>query len=60
VAPRSLEGRGQAVEQSASLATDEQRGSGGVGLFVVEQLASRWGADRSERYRVWAELPLTI
>ena len=44
--------------QSARVAIDEQRASGGMGLFVVDQLASRWGADRSERYRVWAELPL--
>jgi anti-sigma regulatory factor (Ser/Thr protein kinase) len=44
--------------QSARVAVDEQRASGGLGLFVVEQLASRWGADRSERYRVWAEVPL--
>lgn len=45
--------------QSARVAIDEQRASGGMGLFVVEQLASRWGADRSERYRVWAEVPVT-
>jgi len=43
---------------SARVAVDEQRASGGMGLFVVEQLASRWGADRSDRYRVWAEVPL--
>jgi anti-sigma regulatory factor (Ser/Thr protein kinase) len=45
--------------QSARIAVDEERASGGLGLFVVEQLASRWGADRSERYRVWAEVPAT-
>jgi anti-sigma regulatory factor (Ser/Thr protein kinase) len=45
--------------QSARVAVDEQRASGGVGLFIVEQLASRWGADRSDRYRVWAEVALT-
>jgi len=44
--------------KSAKLAMDEQRASGGVGLFLVEQLASQWGAERSERYRVWAEVPL--
>ncbi len=44
--------------QSARVAIDEQRASGGLGLFVVEQLASRWGADRSDRYRVWAEVAL--
>jgi anti-sigma regulatory factor (Ser/Thr protein kinase) len=41
---------------SAVLAVSEQRDSGGLGLFVVEQLASRWGAERSDRYRVWAEV----
>jgi anti-sigma regulatory factor (Ser/Thr protein kinase) len=44
--------------QSARVAIDEQRASGGMGLFVVEQLASRWEADRSECYRVWAEVAL--
>lgn len=43
--------------QSARVAIEEQRASGGLGLFVVEQLASRWGAERSERYCVWAEMP---
>jgi anti-sigma regulatory factor (Ser/Thr protein kinase) len=45
--------------QSARVAINEQRASGGMGLFVVEQLASHWGADRSDRYRVWAEVPVT-
>jgi anti-sigma regulatory factor (Ser/Thr protein kinase) len=44
--------------QSARVAINEERSAGGIGLFVVEQLASRWGAERSERYRVWAEVPL--
>jgi anti-sigma regulatory factor (Ser/Thr protein kinase) len=44
--------------QSAKVAIDEQRASGGMGLFVVEHLAARWGADRSDRYRVRAEVPL--
>lgn len=33
-------------------------GPGGIGLRVVEALARRWGAERSEGLRVWAELPL--
>jgi anti-sigma regulatory factor (Ser/Thr protein kinase) len=44
---------------SAVLAVGEQRASGGMGLLVVEQLASRWGAERSDGYRVWAEVPLS-
>jgi anti-sigma regulatory factor (Ser/Thr protein kinase) len=43
--------------KSAEVAINEQRASGGVGLFLVEQLASQWGAERSEHYRVWAEVP---
>jgi serine/threonine-protein kinase RsbW len=33
-------------------------GQGGVGLWVVEQLSRRWGAERHDGYRVWAELAL--
>lgn len=29
---------------------------GGLGLMIVDALARRWGADRDEGYRVWAEL----
>lgn len=29
----------------------------GRGLKIVEQLALRWGAERPDGYRVWAELP---
>ncbi len=31
---------------------------GGWGLRIIEQLATRWGADRPDGYRVWAELPV--
>ena len=34
------------------------RAHGGWGLRVVEQLARRWGRERGEGYRVWAELAL--
>ncbi len=44
---------------SAALAATEQRDFGGMGLFVVDQLATRWGAERSDRYCVWAEVSLT-
>jgi anti-sigma regulatory factor (Ser/Thr protein kinase) len=35
---------------------------GGFGLRVVEQLASRWGRERERggRYRVWAELSISV
>lgn len=31
---------------------------GGWGLAVVAQLSARWGSQRNDGYRVWAELPL--
>lgn len=31
---------------------------GGIGLRLVEQLAIRWGSERRDGYRVWAELAL--
>jgi anti-sigma regulatory factor (Ser/Thr protein kinase) len=31
---------------------------GGWGLRIVEQIARRWGAERPDGYRVWAELAL--
>lgn len=31
-------------------------GSGGYGLFIVEQLADRWGVEHDERGFVWLEL----
>jgi anti-sigma regulatory factor (Ser/Thr protein kinase) len=45
------------TRQVAEPAPDD-RLNGGFGLRVVEQLASRWGAEqeRDGRYRVWAEV----
>jgi hypothetical protein len=34
----------------------ERLARGGRGLRIVEQLALRWGAERPDGYRVWAEL----
>lgn len=31
---------------------------GGFGLMVIQQLASQWGEERGDGYRVWARLPL--
>ena len=36
----------------------EQSKVGGLGLRIVEQLARRWGTERPDGYRVWAELEL--
>jgi anti-sigma regulatory factor (Ser/Thr protein kinase) len=43
---------------SGHLAQPRQAGSGlgGWGLRIVEQLAERWGSERPDGYRVWAEL----
>jgi anti-sigma regulatory factor (Ser/Thr protein kinase) len=38
----------------------ELRGSpGGWGLRLVDQLASQWGSERGDGYRVWAEMSLS-
>ncbi len=38
--------------------TSEATEPGGWGLRIVEQLATRWGAERPDGYRVWAEIPV--
>jgi anti-sigma regulatory factor (Ser/Thr protein kinase) len=30
---------------------------GGWGLRIIERLSARWGSERPDGYRVWAELP---
>lgn len=49
----SDEGRPQRI----GIVTGERRGAGGRGLFIVDQLASRW-SNTAGTARVWAELPL--
>jgi anti-sigma regulatory factor (Ser/Thr protein kinase) len=44
-------------DKTAEVGTVE-RGVGGWGLQIVEQLAAAWGSERGDGYRVWAELPL--
>lgn len=34
-------------------------GTGGLGLRLVDMTSVRWGAERGEKYCVWAELPLS-
>lgn len=34
----------------------EHSALGGWGLQIAEQLAERWGSERPDGYRVWAEL----
>jgi anti-sigma regulatory factor (Ser/Thr protein kinase) len=41
---------------SARLAAAEGA-AGGWGLRIVGELAERWGAERLDGYRVWAEIP---
>jgi hypothetical protein len=33
---------------------------GGYGLYLVEQLAKRWGVERNEGTVVWFELPAGV
>jgi anti-sigma regulatory factor (Ser/Thr protein kinase) len=42
----------------AEMVEGDRGGYGGFGLRVVDAVAQRWGAERSEGYRVWAELAL--
>jgi anti-sigma regulatory factor (Ser/Thr protein kinase) len=43
----------------AARVADRRDPWGGLGLMVVDQLASSWGSQRhSNAYEVWAELPL--
>ena len=41
-----------------SPATDRQ--VGGWGLQIVEALSERWGEEREDGYRVWAEISLAV
>jgi anti-sigma regulatory factor (Ser/Thr protein kinase) len=36
--------------------TKEREVPGGWGLRIVDQLSERWGSERPDGYRVWAEL----
>jgi anti-sigma regulatory factor (Ser/Thr protein kinase) len=40
----------------AELCDPDARAYGGMGLRLVDALSERWGADREDRLRVWAEL----
>jgi anti-sigma regulatory factor (Ser/Thr protein kinase) len=42
--------------KSAQPNRSKQSKLGGWGLRIVEQLAQRWGTERPDGYRVWAEL----
>ncbi len=42
---------------SARPALREDSEPGGWGLRIIEQLSERWGSERPDGYRVWAELP---
>ena len=41
--------------QPAQVRRGEQFRLGGWGLQIVEELAHRWGSERPDGYRVWAE-----
>lgn len=45
-------------KRSAQPRCSEEIEPGGWGLRIVDQLAIRWGAERPDGYRVWAELPV--
>ncbi|HZE07065.1 MAG TPA: ATP-binding protein [Solirubrobacteraceae bacterium] len=45
---------GLSATEAAPRVTDSD--AGGWGLMIVDQLAARWGAERSEGYEVWADV----
>jgi anti-sigma regulatory factor (Ser/Thr protein kinase) len=45
--------------QSADRRAPDDRRVGGWGLTIVEALSERWGEDRGDGYRVWAEMSLS-
>jgi anti-sigma regulatory factor (Ser/Thr protein kinase) len=47
------------ARQSARPASTPPSEPGGWGLRIIERLARRWGAERPDGYRVWAELPVS-
>ena len=44
--------------KAAEVRAPADLGEGGVGLWLVEQLSRRWGTERLDGYRVWAEVAL--
>jgi anti-sigma regulatory factor (Ser/Thr protein kinase) len=44
--------------ESARLRFEKDPARGGFGLRLVQQLARRWGSERPNGHRVWAELAL--
>ncbi|MGA9857027.1 MAG: ATP-binding protein [Solirubrobacteraceae bacterium] len=44
---------GEAAEPASTPVSDP----GGWGLRIIERLSLRWGTERPDGYRVWAELP---
>jgi anti-sigma regulatory factor (Ser/Thr protein kinase) len=44
--------------RDAAPETGESARPGGWGLRIVDRLAERWGSERPDGHRVWAELPI--
>jgi serine/threonine-protein kinase RsbW len=42
--------------QAAATVNDDPSEAGGWGIRIVDALAEAWGTERSDGYRVWAEL----
>jgi anti-sigma regulatory factor (Ser/Thr protein kinase) len=43
--------------EAAESVRSERPESGGWGLALIDRLSLRWGSERPDGYRVWAELP---
>jgi anti-sigma regulatory factor (Ser/Thr protein kinase) len=46
-------------DQDAEARADGDGDTGGWGLRLVDQLAARWGSQRHDGHRVWAEMAVT-
>jgi anti-sigma regulatory factor (Ser/Thr protein kinase) len=44
--------------REAGVAEGRPLGNGGLGLRIVEMVATRWGQSRTDGYCVWAEIPM--
>lgn len=44
--------------RDAGVAEGRPLGNGGLGLRIVEMVATRWGQSRTDGYCVWAEIPM--
>jgi anti-sigma regulatory factor (Ser/Thr protein kinase) len=45
--------------KTAQIRAEDESGTGGFGLRIVQRLARKWGSERPNGHLVWAEIALT-